>query len=123
MLDEYPYALQHDRELVAFINIIRDLGATSYLEVGAKFGGSFYRIANMLPKGSRVVAVDLPSGTKAWTASEKSLREVQTDLIQEGYRCDVIWGDSTDPAVIDQVKALGPFDVCLIDANHTLPYV
>jgi hypothetical protein len=48
-------------------------GVRSYLEIGAKFGGSLWRAAQALPKGSRIVAVDLPNGTKAWNAEQHSL--------------------------------------------------
>jgi hypothetical protein len=41
-------------------------GVRSYLEIGSKFGGSLWRVANSLPPGSRIVSVDLPNGTKAW---------------------------------------------------------
>jgi hypothetical protein len=40
-----------------------------------------------------------------------------------GYDAHLILGDSTDPAIIAQAAAFGPFDACFIDANHTLPYV
>jgi hypothetical protein len=32
-------------------------------------------------------------------------------------------GDSTSPAIVDHVKALAPFDLLFIDANHTESYV
>src|ERR1044072_5899365 len=118
-----PQMLQNEQEFDAFLDLVKELGAASYLEVGAKFGGTFYRVAKALPRGSRVVAVDLPAGTKAWTESEKSLCAVRDALIEDGYECHVIWGDSTNPAIVDQVKAFGKFDVCFVDANHTLSYV
>ena len=118
-----PEMLQDEQEFAAFLDIVKDLGATSYLEVGAKFGGTFYRVSKSLPVGSRVVAVHMPGGTKAWSQSEKSLCAVRDSLIEDGYECHLIWGDSTNAAVVDQVKAFGHFDCILIDANHTLPYV
>jgi predicted O-methyltransferase YrrM len=33
----------------------------------------------------------------------------------------MVWGDSTAPAVVDQVKKLGPFDFVFIDGDHRLP--
>jgi hypothetical protein len=58
----------------AFAPLLVREGVTSYLEVGSKFGGSLWRAANALPKGSRIVSVDLPGGTKAWKESEASLK-------------------------------------------------
>lgn len=116
-------ALQDAGELQAFVDLVSAEGVRSYLEVGAKFGGTFRRVAESMPKGSRLVAVDLPGGTRAWKESEASLHRHIRELSHHGYDARVIWGDSTDPKVISQVRALAPFDLVLIDANHTLPYV
>lgn len=116
-------ALQDENELRLYVDLVRDRGVRSYLEVGAKFGGTFRRVGNALPKGSRLVAVDLPGGTRAWKESEASLTHHVLELYHHGYDARVIWGDSTDAKVIEQVKAFAPFDLVLIDANHTLPYV
>src|ERR1044072_7026206 len=96
-----PEMLQDEQEFAAFLDIVKVLGATSYLEVGAKFGGTFYRVSKSLPVGSRVVAVDMPGGNKAWVQSGKSLGAVRDSLIEDGYECHLIWGDSTNAAVVD----------------------
>lgn len=116
-------AAQDPAEIAAFCDLLQREGVTSYLEVGSKFGGSLWRAANALPKGSRIVAVDLPGGTKAWKESEASLKACVLALIDAGYDARIIWGNSTDPKVIEQVRALGPFDAALIDADHRLPGV
>lgn len=116
-------ALQDPDELSRFVEIVREEEVLSYLEVGAKFGGTFRQVAGAMPKGSRLVAVDLPGGTRLWKESEASLKGHITELKTEGYDARVFWGDSTDPKVIEQVRALGPFDLILIDANHTMDYV
>jgi predicted O-methyltransferase YrrM len=95
----------------------------SYLEVGSKFGGSLRVVANALPAGSRVVAVDMPKGTKAWPQSSEALKAVIAEQKLRGLDARVIWADSQDPATVDQVRALGPFDAILIDADHRLPGV
>jgi len=112
--------LQHEEELTAFIQVIQENEVGSYLEIGSKFGGSLWRIANSLPVGSRIVAVDLPHGNKE---SLGPLEECVADLKRLGYDCHLIIGDSTDPGIVERVRNLGPFDACFIDANHTLPYV
>lgn len=116
--------LQDDAEITAFASLIQREGVQSYLEIGAKFGGSFARVVNVMPYGSRAVAVDLPNGTKAWNQSSSSL----TGLVgamksQQGRDAQIVWGDSTSPDVVEKVRKLGPFDAILIDANHTRPYL
>jgi predicted O-methyltransferase YrrM len=114
---------QDETEITEFAALLAAEGVTSYLEIGSKFGGSLWRVANALPKGSRIVAVDMPGGTKAWDQTRRSLKGCVHRLIELGYDARIIWGDSTDPRIIEQVQAHAPFDACLIDANHTLPYV
>jgi cephalosporin hydroxylase len=116
-------AAQDPAEITAFCALLVAEGVQSYLEVGSKYGGSLWRGANALPPGSRIVAVDLPGGTKAWTESRKSLTECVAELNRRGYDARVIWGSSFDPDIIEQVRALGPYDAALIDADHRLPGV
>jgi cephalosporin hydroxylase len=113
-------AAQDPREIAEFAELLANEGVTSYLEVGSKFGGSLWRVATALPPGSRIVSVDMPGGTKAWKESEASLKACAAELERLGYDVTVIWGDSTDPKVIEQVKALGPYDAMLLDGDHRL---
>jgi predicted O-methyltransferase YrrM len=112
--------LQHEGELAAFIELLRQHRVTRYLEIGAKFGGSLWRIGRALRVGSRVVAVDLPGGTDEWAASEQSLTACVTALRDIGQDARVVWGDSADEEMVRAVRALGPFDAVFIDGNHTL---
>lgn len=115
---------QVEAEIDGFADILRAEGVRSYLEIGSKFGGSLSRVAAGIGvPGSFIISVDMPNGTKAWRESEKALNAVAADLGSKGSMATIIWGDSTDPAVVEQVRALGPFDACFIDANHTLPFV
>jgi len=116
-------ALQYEPEIVEFVEIVRSERPTSYLEVGAKFGGSLWRVAQALQPGSRIVVVDLPHGTIKWEKSKVSLEACAEKLREIGHKVTVIWGDSTDQEVIRQVKQFGKYDVALIDANHTMPYL
>lgn len=111
--------LQNEAEFDLFLGILRRHSVSSYLEIGSKFGGSLWRVADVLPKGSRIVSVDLPHGT----GSEPHLRECIQALNKRGFDAQLYIGDSTDPAIVDQVSDLGPYDCVFIDANHTLPYV
>jgi predicted O-methyltransferase YrrM len=112
--------LQHEGELAAFIDLLRQHQVTRYLEIGAKFGGSLWRIGRALRVGSRIVAVDLPGGTAEWSLSEQSLNACVTALRDIGQDAHVMWGDSADEQTVRAVRALGPFDAVFIDGNHTL---
>lgn len=114
---------QDENEITAFVEIIKREKVQSYLEIGSKFGGSLWRVANAMHKGSRVVSVDMPNGTIKWRHTEPSLIECVAELKHRGYDVSVLWGNSTSAEIIAQVKGLGSFDCVLIDANHTLPYI
>lgn len=116
-------ALQDPAELATFLKLLKQENVKSYLEIGSKFGGSLWRVANSLPKGSRVVAVDLPHGDTSFKESQPHLEECVRRLRQSGYDAHLFLGSSTDPEIIAKVTALSPFDLCLIDGNHTEPYV
>lgn len=116
-------ALQYEPEIEAFGKVVWLEKATSYLEIGAKFGGSLWRVAQNLQPHSRIVAVDLPGGTIKWPKSKESLEVCQHELRKQGHFCELIWGDSTDLQTIEAVRKFGKFDVVFIDANHTMPYL
>jgi predicted O-methyltransferase YrrM len=115
--------LQVEEEFNWFLDIIKREGCRSYLEVGAKFGECTKRVGEVIPVPSRLVTVDLPGGTKAWSRSEVQLKNNMAQLQSRGHDTHLIWGDSTDLKVVKRVWDLGPFDVVFIDANHTLEYV
>lgn len=112
--------LQREEEIAWFCDLLAGEGVLSYLEIGSKFGGSLRRVAKALPKGSRLVSVDLPGEGKE---SKQRLAGLIHDLRAEGYDAHVIWGDSTSADVIERARSLGPYDAVFIDANHTTPYV
>ncbi len=116
------FVLQNQREHAWFVDILKRENVRSYLEVGSKFGGSLWRVANALPKGSKIVSVDLPWGDKSFKESQEPLEHCIAELRRRGYDAHVIIGDSTDPKIIERAKALSPFDACFIDANHTIAY-
>lgn len=116
-------ALQHGDELARLIEIVKSEGVRSYLEIGANFGGSLWRVGSVMPAGSRIVAVDLPDGTRDWNESSVSLSGCCDKLSALGHSVVLTFGDSTWPSTIESVKKFGLFDLVLIDANHTLPFV
>jgi len=117
------HVLQDLTELACFIDILQKEKVRSYLEIGSKNGGSVWRIANSLPVGSRIVSVDLPHGDTSFKETQPNLEECMQTLLKRGYDSHLFLGDSTDSRLVEDVRKLGPFDACLIDANHTEPYV
>lgn len=116
-------ALQDPDELAAFVALLKQEGVSSYLEIGSKWGGSLWPVGSAMPPGSKIVAVDLPMGTVAWSQTQNSLRTCTAELRALGHQVTLIWGDSTNPGVIKQVRELGSYDAVLIDANHTRSYL
>ena len=116
--------VQDLNELTEFCKFVREHKVRSYLEIGAKYGGSLWHVVRTMPRGSRAVAVDLPhlSAFKR-PISQPYLEETVRDLNKAGYNVTLILGDSTDADVINMVRKHAQFDLCLIDANHEEPYV
>jgi hypothetical protein len=105
-------------ELDSLIQLFKTHSFTSYLEIGARHGDTFYSVVMAMPKGSRAVCVDLPNGLWGNSRSLKNLESCCNELTAQGYKIDLILGDSTKQAIIDKVKKLGPFDAALIDGDH-----
>jgi len=115
---------QHLDELADYIAFLKPRGIKSYLEIGSKFGGCLWAVVQQaMAPGSRVVAVDLPNSHWGRSESESSLVDCFAHLKRQGHDAHLFLGDSTSDDVVRKVKALSPFDVIFIDANHTEPYV
>lgn len=118
------WPVQDLAELQTFVQFVKDNDIRSYLEIGAKYGGSFWHIVGAMPKGSVAVAIDLPFGsTFKRPFSQPYLMKCAKELRHEGYDVHVIIGDSTHVHVINEAKRRGPYDLVLIDANHEESYV
>lgn len=113
--------MQVPAEIDALCELVTESGMRSYLEIGAKFGGSLWKVAKSMPRGSKVVAVDMPRGTKLWAQSQPSLEMCVRDLRADGYDAHLIWGKSQDIAVVKRVLSLGMYDMIMLDADHRLP--
>lgn len=115
--------VQDLNELNEFCKFVGEHRVRSYLEVGSKYGGSLWHVARAMPRGSRIVSVDLPHlSTFKRPVSQPYLEQVVKEL-SSNYDTTLIIGDSTDPEVVRKVGALAPYDLCLIDANHAEEYV
>jgi hypothetical protein len=111
-------ASQKPKEINRLIEIIKQEGCKSYLEIGARHGDTFYDIMTALPKGSAGVAVDLPGAFWGVGSSRQHLEACVEELRALGYNVTLIFGDSTNLNTINQIKSLGNFDACLIDGDH-----
>ena len=88
------------------------------LEVGSLFGGTLWAWAH-LPAVEQLVSVDLPSD---WPGVRDGVREARTHWAQwfePLVSFHDLAGDSTAPATIAAVAALGPFDFAFIDGDHS----
>jgi hypothetical protein len=114
--------LQDPREFALFLKLVKQDNVASYLEIGCKHGGTLWRIANLLPKGAKIVAVDLPQADGSFKNSKPNLEACCEELRSRGYDVTLFLGDSTDRKIVDAVAKLAPFDLCFIDGDHTFPY-
>lgn len=92
----------------------------SFLEIGSRYGDTLYEIAQALPKGSKITAVDLIDGLWGRSDSGPLLSKCIDKLNSEGFDAQVIFGDSRCPDTIAKVKARQPYDLILIDGDHRL---
>lgn len=116
-------AAQNAKEIAWLSDILKREKVSRFLEVGARYGGSLWKIAQVMPSGSRIVAVDLPAGYGGREDGEVNLQACIDRLNELGHDASMILGDSTSPDVIERARKLGPFDACFIDANHVEKYV
>lgn len=112
--------LQNEIEFDWFIDVLQREGVRSYIEIGSKWGASLIRVAEALPRGTRFVSIDLCESGADVTAS---LKDCITRMNAMGHSALLLRGSSTDRSIIKTASALGPFDACFIDGNHTRPYL
>lgn len=112
-------ASQNERELRAFIALLRERGVNRYLEIGAREGDTFHEVMLALPDGAEGVAVDLPGGLWGKGTTADGLKRAVADLNARRRNCAAILGASTSEPVRHQVDLCAPFDAILIDGDHT----
>lgn len=110
---------QVESELMGLIGILKRESVRSFLEIGSRFGGSLWRIANELPKGSKIVSVDSGKGMGGRKpGAPESLKTCIKDLRSAGYDAHLIFGDSHRQDTITAARRLGPYDAVFIDGDH-----
>lgn len=109
---------QNQDELARMLEHVR--GKTSLLEIGSSFGGTLKRMASVMPKGARIVSVDLAcDSTPKFLNPLASLKDTCRKLGLLGATVDLIVGDSHSPDVVAAVSQHAPFDFGFIDGDHS----
>lgn len=116
-----PAALQDPAELDQFIKYLVSKEVRSYLEIGARYGGTFERVMMALPIGSVGVAIDFPGGDFGDERSAEDLVATCRRLRQRGYDARCVFGPSNSPLVYQRTfQPTGtPYDAILIDGDHS----
>jgi hypothetical protein len=109
---------QHPEELLDLLLLFKAEKVTRYLELGARDGDTFHAVMGSLPEGSTGVAVDLEDGAWGRKDSRPALERAVADLQARGYNASAVFGPTNTPATLNLVARRGPYDACLIDADH-----
>ncbi len=103
------------------INSVQD--KKIYVEIGSRYGGSLLYFGRLMPKNSKLIAIDLPNGPWGHVNSEISLKSIADILISEEYNVDLIFGDSKSKETEDRlISCLNnqSIDILFIDGDHSL---
>jgi predicted O-methyltransferase YrrM len=109
------YRPHNQVELSRLLEWVR--GANSILEIGSRYGYVLVDMAHASTHRGRIVAVDLP-GYGPWGEADSEstlIQNVQT-LKSERFDARLFLADSRN--VVEEVKALGPYDFAFIDGDH-----
>ena len=109
---QVPWELDQMLKIVA--------GKRSVLEIGSNFGGTLKRMAAVMPKGSRLVSVDLPcDATPPFLHPLASLKDTCRKIALMGGNVELLIGDSHDADTIEAARKYAPYDFGFIDGDHT----
>jgi predicted O-methyltransferase YrrM len=107
--------LQQKEELRGAWEAVKAANCKSFLEIGTRNGGSLYVLAQALPPGSLIAALD-----RVERKSDEILtRQVLEALGTKGYNTGYIIADSTHAEAIDAADEYGPYDLVHIDGDHS----
>lgn len=109
---------QNKTELDWMIERIK--GKHSLLEVGSSFGGTLKRMAAVMPKGSKIVSIDLDcDSTPSFLNPLASLKDTCRKIGLMGGSVELLIGNSHDPEVVEAARKYAPYDFCFIDGDHS----
>ena len=94
-----------------------------YVEIGSRYGGSLLHFGRLMPKNSKLIAIDLPNGPWGHVNSEISFKQVSDVLQTEGYNVNLILNDSKHKQTEDTLVSLlngELIDILFIDGDHSL---
>lgn len=116
-----PWAQQNRFEFETWLGLLRAVRPRAILEIGSCLGHSMLAMARTLGYDGRIVSVDLGRGAGDLEGLDtRPYLEERADAIRAAHiRADLIYGDSHDVEIVRQAAALGPFDACFIDGDHT----
>ena len=107
---------QYQFEIQGFIDLLVSEGVRSYLEIGCRYGDTWHAVGSALPKGSRIVALDLPGAKSGFEHkgghqdSGDYLELAAEDLRKKGQDAIVIIGNSHQKETVTVIQKLAPFD-------------
>jgi hypothetical protein len=107
-------------EINGLREFMRSKQCRRYLEIGARHGDTFHHLVLGCPLIECAVAVDLPGAAWGTVASAEYLTRAAVNLMNERptLHTHVLFGDSKSEVVAEECRALAPFDMVLIDADH-----
>ena len=108
---------QNEREFENMLAHVK--GCHSALEIGSRYGKSIHRIAQAIQPWSRVVAVDFPYTEGSSDDAEPELRRTMDAIAASGHDTHLFIADSHAQQTVEAVQALGPYDFCFIDGDHS----
>jgi len=111
-------ASQREYEFTKLLDTIKKHNVSSYLEIGARHGDSFFEIVRTMPKGSTAVAIDLPESAWGLHNSQVSLQRCVEELKSQGYNTHVFYGNSQHISAINYANTFDNFDMIFIDGDH-----
>lgn len=111
-------------EFGELLKIVKTINCRSLLEIGSRYGGTLWKLANEMPKGSTVVSIDPDKGQGSGKkGAAESLKACVAALKAKGYDAHLITEDSTAPATVAKAKTFGPYQLVFIDGNHEERFV
>lgn len=115
---DYP-GDQNIAELTLFLDFITgrlpDKKFRRYLEIGSRNGDSFYAVMSAIGAGGFGLSIDLSENDNA----KARLLATALELNNAGCRASVIFGNSQDSKCVIFAGQMAPFDLILIDGDHT----
>jgi predicted O-methyltransferase YrrM len=102
-------------ELEWFVRMAQRLDVRSYLEIGSRFGDSFYAVMANLRPGAIGVSIDLPESPE----NAARLGATLDELYALKQHCVLQFNNSRHPFARHFAAEFAPYDLILIDGDHT----